>query len=89
MQINSVADCDALQQDLDSLVQWSHSWLMSLNLKKCEFLRITNKKYPVVRKYYIENSPITEVSCTKYLGATINCKLCWNEHIQRLTTKAI
>ena len=62
---------------------------MSLNLKKCEFLRITNKKYPVVRKYYIENSPITEVSCTKYLGVTIDHKLSWNEHIQRITTKAI
>ena len=41
--INSVADCIALQQDLDSLAQWSHSWLMTFNPQKCEFLGITNK----------------------------------------------
>ena len=42
--IDSETDCDALQQDLDSLVQWFHSWLILFNFKKCEFMRITNKK---------------------------------------------
>ena len=34
----------ALQQDLDLLVQWSHTWMMSVNPQKCEFLRVTNEK---------------------------------------------
>ena len=37
-------DCVALQQDLDLLVQWSHTWMMSVNPQKCEFLRVTNEK---------------------------------------------
>ena len=35
--INSVADCIALQQDLDSLVEWSHFWQMTFNPQKYEF----------------------------------------------------
>ena len=34
----------ALQQDLDLLVQWSHTWMMSVNPQKCEFLKVTNEK---------------------------------------------
>ena len=37
--INSVTDCIALQQDLDSLVEWSHSWQLNdlFNPQKCDF----------------------------------------------------
>ena len=49
--VDSESDCDALQQDLDSLVQWSHSWLMPFNFKKREFMRITNKNF-INHSYY-------------------------------------
>ena len=88
--INSVADCFALQQDLDSLAQWSHSWLMTFNPQKCEFLRITNKKNPIIHNYYIENSLIYEVPHTKLiLGVTVDRKLPWNEHIWKIANKAV
>ena len=61
---------------------------MSLNPKKCEFLRITNKKYPVTSNYFIDSSPIKEVPHSKYLGVIIDNKLSWNPHIQHITTKA-
>ena len=38
--------------------------------------------------YYIENSPIHEVTSAKYLGVTINNKLIFNDHIQTITNKA-
>ena len=38
--------------------------------------------------YYIKNSLINEVPHTKYLGVTIDHKLSWNEHIQRIANKA-
>jgi len=43
--IKSEADCQTLQEDLEVLVQWTHIWQMD---KKCEFLRVTNKKNPLV-----------------------------------------
>ena len=79
-----------LQQDLNSLLNWSHIWQMSLNPKKCKFLRITNKKYDLSRnqQLFIDSSPIKEVPYSKYLGVIIDNKLSWNPHIQHITTKA-
>ena len=42
--IHSEQDCQQLQRDLDSLGKWADEWKMVFNPKKCEFLRITNKK---------------------------------------------
>ena len=53
--IHSVNDCHNLQQDLDKLTEWSHKWQMIFNPKKCEFLRITNKKNPIPHTYYIDS----------------------------------
>ena len=61
---------------------------MSLNPKKCEFVRITNKKYPVTSNYFIDSSSIKEIPHSKYLGVIIDNKLFWNTHIQYITTKA-
>ena len=65
--INSVADCIALQQDLDSLVEWSHSWQMTFNPQKCECLRIANKN-PVLHNYYIQNCLINNVPHTRLVS---------------------
>ena len=49
--IQSQNDCTNLQQDLNSLLNWSCTWQMLLDPKKCKFLCITNKKYPVTNNY--------------------------------------
>ena len=46
--IKSETDCHALQEDLDAFLQWAHIWQMEFNPNKCEFLRIINKKNPLV-----------------------------------------
>jgi len=61
---------------------------MEFNPSKCEFLRITNKKKPIVFNYCIEGAPIVQVSHTKYLGVTISNNLSWNIHVQCTTNKA-
>ena len=86
--VYSKDDCISLQQDLNALEQWSHKWQMPFNPKKCEFLRITNKKSPLIHTYYIATSPIKEVTSTKYLGVLIDHKLTWNDHIQSIVHKA-
>ena len=63
-------------------------WLMEFNPKKCERLRITNKHSPIIYSYFLSNAVITEVTHTKYLGVTFDQKLSWNEHIQRISSKA-
>ena len=40
-EIHSAEDIIKLQKDLDIIAQWVHTWLMKLNLTKCEHLTIT------------------------------------------------
>ena len=86
--IKSESDCHALQEGLDALALWARIWQMEFNPSRCEFLRITNKKNPIVFNYCIEAVPIAQVAHTKYLGVTISSNLSWNEHVQRITNKA-
>ena len=54
--IKSEADCQTVQEDLEALVQWAHNWQMEFNFQKCEFLRITNQKNPLVFNYCIPSN---------------------------------
>jgi len=65
--IHSQEDCHRLQKDLDTLEQWAINWKMSFNLQKCEFLRVKNKKHPILACYTQQNKTIKEVTHTKYL----------------------
>ena len=78
--IHSIEDCYRLQNDLNSLMEWSHKWQMHFNPRKCEFLRITNKKTSLSFSYHINGCQIQEVSHARYLGVTLDQHLSWNEH---------
>ena len=89
--INSHADCVILQQDLNLLQKWAEDWQMKtilFNFTKCDFLRITKRKFPITASYTIGEYVIQEVSHIKYLGVTIDSQLSWNEHIKTATKKA-
>ena len=58
------------------------------NPKKCEFLRITNKKNFIPFNYHIDNYKIQEVAHAKYLGVVIDQHLTWNDHIKLIASKA-
>ena len=88
--IESESDCISLQEDLDKLTECADMWLMDFKSKKCEHLRITNKHIVLSfsYSYFLDNTVITEVIYTKYLGVIFDQKLSWNEHIQRISNKA-
>ena len=72
--INSMEDCDKLQQGLNTLERWAIDWKMTFNLQKCEFVRVTYKKNPIIAQFILYNNSIQEVTHTKYLGVTIDSK---------------
>ena len=41
MNINSLTDCQILQDDRNSLTQWEIGWRMELNVAKCYSMRVT------------------------------------------------
>ena len=67
--VHSNGDCDAFQQDLDSIAVWCSKWQMCLNVSKCDLLRISNKRTPTKPSYHINNyNNLHWVSYVKYLG---------------------
>ena len=60
---------------------------MTFNVQKCEFIRITLKKNPILYHYTLYDTIVQEVEHTKYLGLTTASKLSWYDHIRQITNE--
>ena len=85
--ISSRLDHEILQQDLTRLTEWEKEWSMQFHPDKCQLLSITNKKIPSTFTYTIHNTKIQPTTDAKYLGITLNNKLSWNTHIDKVCQK--
>ena len=61
---------------------------MEFNSDKCEVLRITRKRNPVIFPYKLHNKELNVTNAAKYLGVTISKDLNWTPHINNITGKA-
>ena len=83
--ISTLADCEALQHDLNKLAVWSKAWLLNFNATKCVVLKIRQS----LNYAYTLNGEILEiVEEQKDLGITICKNLKPSTHIKYTTTKA-
>ena len=55
---------------------------------KCEVLRITRKRNPVIFPYKLHNKELNVTNAAKYIGVTISKDLNWSPHINNITGKA-
>ena len=78
----------ALQKDLDNLASWEKKWQMKFHPQKCSILRITRKKTTQIYEYQLHGHILKSENSIKYLGVTIDSKLCWNNHIDNICSKA-
>jgi hypothetical protein len=67
---------------------WSKTWLMDFNIKKCATLSISRKKKPSIYQYSIHGEPLQRVDEHDYLGVTISKDLSWNKHTQNVIKKS-
>ena len=86
--INNISDTQKLQQDLDRLVEWSSTWQMQFNAKKCHTLRITKKRCPVKHDYIMLGHRLEVVEHHPYLGLEFSNELSWNHHLDQTKAKA-
>ena len=71
-------DSVKLLQDLNSLVAWSHNWLLKFNSDKCVVLKIGGQNN---NKYYLEGHELNEVSEQRDLSVLISNDLHPSKHI--------
>ena len=73
--INDIADCLSLQKDLVSLDQWEKAWGMSFYPQKCNIMRMTRKRSPVIHPYSLKGHTLEAVANSKYLGVNLSVDL--------------
>ena len=86
--IDSAADAQSLQGDLDRLQLWEAKWSMEFNPDKCEVIRITNKHRVINATYAIHGKVLNRVDVVKYLGVNIHAKLNWSVHVNTVVKRA-
>ena len=86
--INDASDEIQLQHDLDTMIEWSKTWLMHFIAKKCHLLKISRQRKPLQTHYYIDSSKLEEVQHYPYLGVELTFDLTWKTHISNISGQA-
>ena len=77
-----------LQNDINSLHNWSNTWWLRFNSTKCTILSTKCRNHPYRHPYTLDNAPLHRVSNMLDLGITINSKLKYNAHLTNIMKKA-
>ena len=86
--ITCTDDTDLLQEDLNRLCKWSQVWKLTLNPTKCKSFRMSLKKSPIVRTYFVGNTALEHVDTIRDLGVILDQKLTFQPHIDCIVKKA-
>ena len=94
-QITAPIDRDILQEDTDSMDEWTDIWLMRFNPPKCKAMTVetTTQDREPQHTYTLKNSSgerteLTRVKSEKDIGVTVDCNLSFDEHINNITKKS-
>ena len=86
--IKDTKDCEELQQDLLELERWETEWQMEFHPDKCNIIRVTRSKNPIMFNYQLRGHQLEVVTDAKYLGVTISHDLRWDAHIRNVANTA-
>ena len=84
--IKSEDDITQLQQDIDALLMWSKTWLLTFNIAKCKHLRIGPQSHPAA--YTLDGIGIDSVEHIRDLGVIIDSDLKFHYHVNSAVSKA-
>ena len=82
--IETIADSRALQDDLNILYNWSQTWGMKFNAKKCKSLEMGSSARRPTTVYTLGQDHITKTTEEKDLGVIIQDNLSPNKHINKI-----
>ena len=84
--MESPEDCQKLQKDMDSLLDWCNEWGMLFNIQKCRTMHFGRKNQS--HQYNIAGTPIETCKTYKDLGVYITENLTPTEQISKCIAKA-
>ena len=79
---------EAITGELEKINVWFSLNKLSLNVSKTNYMIFSNKNIRDGDASIIFNGQeIKEVQYTKFLGVLIDNRLCWNKHVEHVTSK--
>ena len=78
-------DAPSLQEDIDSLVQWSLNWQLPFNVEKCKIMRIEKEKNP--QPFYMNERPLNHIKEEKDLDVVVDNRLKFHTHVASAVTQ--
>ena len=84
--VDSLVETNELQKDLDNLVCWSKTWLLSFNAAKCKVMHIGRGNH--MADYYMEDTKLQVVEEEKDLGVLTSNSLKFGKHIAKAAAMA-
>ena len=79
--VDSLLETTELQKDIDNLVCWSKTWLLSFNAAKCKVMHIGHGNH--MGDYYMEDTKLQVVEGEKDLGVLTSNSLKFWKHIAK------
>ena len=79
--------CESLQKDIDTLNNWSNTWSMEFNSKKCHVVRFGDSKNRPIHPYRLGEEALDTSTREKDLGVIFNNKLTPEDHINDKANK--
>lgn len=78
-----------LQQGIDIVVHWMHTWRLSPNVSKTEAMILSSHHFSGIHLSFPSSSdPINIVSSHKHLGIIIDSSLSWLPHVDMICQRA-
>ena len=87
--ISNQDDANRLQDDLVKLKEWTDTWQMNFNAKKCYLLSIHSKRDPALNRYRLNGEEIVKTSHHSYLGVALQDDGKWTKHIEKWVLQLI
>ena len=85
--VNNRNDAEILQNDLNSVFDWSIKNQLPLNVNKCVSITFTKKTNKVDYIYSIGSCLLSKLNTIKDLGVTIDSRLRFDKHVDEICRK--
>ena len=75
---------DVINAELRKILEWIRANKLSLNLLKTNYILFSNSLTSLSTDIILDNTPLEQVSHTKFLGVVVDSKLSWKLHVENI-----